>query len=118
MGKIAWPTIPKDAGLFWTRYKEFAGKDLPIINTTGVSSSTLSTWKTNKQYPRADVACKIAKTLSTTVEYLVTGEEAANLVFTSTALEIALILKKLNEEELNILKSVAVKVELSHNKEN
>jgi len=78
MGKKAWPTISKDAGLFWARYKKLVIKDLSVVMKTGIRFSTLSTWKSKKTYPRADDACKIAKTLNTTVEYLVTGEEAAD----------------------------------------
>jgi len=78
MDTISWPTISKDAGLFWARYKKLSKKDLLIVAATGIPSSTLSTWKSKRKYPRADEAYKIAKTLNTTVEYLITGEEPAN----------------------------------------
>jgi len=88
MGTISWPTISKDAGLFWARYKKLSKKDLPVVAATGIRSSTLSTWKSKKKYPRADDACKIAKTLNTTVEYLVTGEETADTICSPAVNEI------------------------------
>lgn len=38
-----------------------------------ISQPSINGWK-NGSVPRADVACKVAKVLNTTVEYLVTGE--------------------------------------------
>jgi transcriptional regulator with XRE-family HTH domain len=60
---------------FWERYGGLARKDLPVILRTKIKQSTLSTWRSKKKFPRADMAVKIAKSLDTTVEYLVTGEE-------------------------------------------
>jgi transcriptional regulator with XRE-family HTH domain len=64
-----------DADKFWERYGSLAQKDLPVILRTKIKQSTLSTWRSKKKFPRADMAVKIAKSLDTTVEYLVTGEE-------------------------------------------
>jgi len=114
MNKIALPTISSDAGMFWARYNKLAIKDFPIVLKTGIHFSTLSTWRSKKKYPRADDACKIAEALNTTVEYLVTGKEAADTNCSPAALEIAVIADKLVEKEMDILKSVAASLELNH----
>lgn len=38
-----------------------------------ITPPSINGWK-NGSLPRADIACKVAKALNTTVEYLVTGE--------------------------------------------
>ena len=63
------------ADKFWERYGNLAVKDLPVILRARIKQSTLSTWRSKHKFPRADMAVKIAKSLDTTVEYLVTGEE-------------------------------------------
>jgi len=117
MGKIVWSTISKDADLFWVRYKELANKDLPVTIATGIHFSTLSTWKNKKLYPRADDACKIAEALNTTVEYLVTGKKSPYMVLSSAALEIALVIDKLTEEGLSLIKSMVESIALNHTRE-
>ena len=63
--------------MFWDRLE----KALKINNITsaelsriiGVNSSVINSWKIRGSIPRADIACKTAEALNTTVEYLVTG---------------------------------------------
>jgi transcriptional regulator with XRE-family HTH domain len=45
-----------------------------LADQVGVSISTVNTWFKQNRIPRVDVAVQIAKALSATVEYLVTGE--------------------------------------------
>jgi transcriptional regulator with XRE-family HTH domain len=96
-----------DPEQFWLRFRALAEKDLPVILQTDIKQSTLSTWRTEKTYPRADDAVKIAAALSTTVEYLVTGSGKALSPLDPAALEIALTTAKLSPEGLKTLLYVA-----------
>jgi len=91
---------------FWLRYKQFAKKDLPVIIRTGISHSTLSTWKHKSTFPMADEALKIADALHTTVEYLVTGTEKDIASYPPVVFEIATTASQLTEESLTILKGI------------
>lgn len=63
---------------FSERLEELAGiKGLTqkaIAKYAGVRYASISDWKSNESFPRADTALKIARILETTVEYLVTGK--------------------------------------------
>jgi transcriptional regulator with XRE-family HTH domain len=96
-----------DPEQFWLRFRTLAEKDLPVILQTDIKQSTLSTWRTEKTYPRADDAVKIAAALQTTVEYLVTGSDKALFTLDPAALEIALTAAKLSPEGLKTLLYVA-----------
>jgi transcriptional regulator with XRE-family HTH domain len=91
-----------DPEKFWTRFQTFSDKDLPVIIKTGIKQSTLSVWRTRKIYPRADDAVRIAETLGTSVEYLVTGSDKALSPLDPVALEIAFTANKLPQESQNI----------------
>ena len=41
----------------------------------GVSQPSITGWKTEGSMPKADTACKIARILNTSVEYLITGQQ-------------------------------------------
>jgi transcriptional regulator with XRE-family HTH domain len=96
-----------DPEQFWSRFRTLAEKDLPVILQTDIKQSTLSTWRTDKTYPRADDAVKIAAALQTTVEYLVTGSDKARSPLDPTALEIALTAAKLSRKGQQTLLYVA-----------
>jgi transcriptional regulator with XRE-family HTH domain len=102
------------AQAFWDRYGELAAKDLPVILRTQVKQSTLSTWKSKKKFPRADMAVKIARSLSTTVEYLVTGEGKEHPVCTPWAMAVALQVDQLNEAGKKIVFDVAKGLETQY----
>ena len=91
---------------FWLRCKQFSKKDRPLILKTGISHSTLSTWRKKNTFPRADKAVEIAGALHTTVEYLVTGTETNNAGYPPVVLEIATAASQLTEEGLAMLKSI------------
>jgi|TergutMp193P3_1026864.scaffolds.fasta_scaffold153116_1 transcriptional regulator with XRE-family HTH domain len=105
-----------DAGQFWLRYKKLVSKDLSVTLKTGIKQSTLSTWKTKKLFPRADLACLIARSLGTSVEYLVTGKDGKltdeNLTneFHSSH-ELISNINRLNDENLKSLKSLVSLIE-------
>jgi transcriptional regulator with XRE-family HTH domain len=84
-----------DAGAFWQRFKNLSEKDLPVILKTNIKQSTISTWRRRKEFPRADEAVKIAETLHTSVEYLVTGRDKAYAPCSPAALEIAIAADRL-----------------------
>jgi transcriptional regulator with XRE-family HTH domain len=96
-----------DPEQFWLRFRTLADKDLPVILQTDIKQSTLSTWRTEKTYPRADDAVKIAAALQTTVEYLVTGSDKDLSPLDPAALEIALTAHKLSPEGQQTLLYVA-----------
>jgi transcriptional regulator with XRE-family HTH domain len=62
-----------DATDFWDRYENRTQKDFATSLSAHIKPSTLSTYKTEKRYPRANEAVAIARALGTTVEELVTG---------------------------------------------
>jgi transcriptional regulator with XRE-family HTH domain len=102
-----------DPAHFWTRFQALSEKDLPIIISAGIKQSTLSSWRTQKIYPRADDAVKIAETLQTTVEYLVTGSDKTLSPLDPAAVEIAVAANKLPDEAKHIALTV-VQALLSH----
>ncbi len=68
--------------IFWANVKKLI-KDQNttqewVANTSGISFRTFQNWMTRKRLPDADEAYKIAASLKTTVEFLVTGEEPRN----------------------------------------
>jgi hypothetical protein len=95
-----------DPAEFWIRFQALSGKDLPIIIKTGIKQPTLSSWRVQKKYPRADDAVRIAEALETTVEYLVTGTDKILSPISSGALEIALTADQLSTQGLKTLLSV------------
>jgi transcriptional regulator with XRE-family HTH domain len=95
-----------DADLFWKRYKNLTKKDLPVILKTNIKQSTLSTWRLEKNFPRADQAVKIADYLNTSVEFLVTGQEQEHSTCSPEALEVAVQVDKLNNEGKKVALSV------------
>jgi transcriptional regulator with XRE-family HTH domain len=95
-----------NAAGFWRRFKELAGKDLPVILKTNIKQSTISTWRQRKSFPRADEAVKIAESLHTSVEYLVTGRDKTCAPCTVEALEIAVAADKLDNMGKNIALTV------------
>jgi transcriptional regulator with XRE-family HTH domain len=92
---------------FWSRFKTLSEKDLPVIIRTGIKQPTLSNWRVNEIYPRADDAVRIAEALGTTVEYLVTGSDKILPPLDPAALEIALISIKLSPKGKKTLLYVA-----------
>jgi hypothetical protein len=103
-----------DAGMFWQRFKELSRKDLPVILKTSIKQSTISMWRHRKNFPRADEAVKIAETLHTTVEFLVTGRDIASSPCTADAMEIAVAADKLDAEGKRIALTVIKGLETQH----
>lgn len=62
---------------FWqrleNRLKEIGMTPAELARRINISPASVNGWK-NGSYPRADVACRIAAVLGTTVEYLVEGK--------------------------------------------
>jgi transcriptional regulator with XRE-family HTH domain len=54
--------------------KENRTSQKAVAEYAGVRYASISDWKKDGSYPRADIAIKIAKMLGTTAEYLVTGK--------------------------------------------
>jgi transcriptional regulator with XRE-family HTH domain len=96
-----------DPAQFWSRFQTLSEKDLPILLKTGISQSTLSTWRTQKTYPRADIAVEIAEALQTTVEYLVTGSDNILSRLDPAVVDIALTANKLSPTGQKTLQLIA-----------
>lgn len=66
--------------MFWDRMgKLLENKNLTIkdfSNLIEVNPSVVDSWKNRGVMPRADVACKAAKALNTSVEYLIGGDRS------------------------------------------
>ena len=62
---------------FWDRLEKALDENnvtaSELSRTIGVASSVIYSWKLRDSIPRADIACKTAEVLNTTVEYLITG---------------------------------------------
>ena len=62
---------------FWARLEDaLTDKNLTVADLSrkvGVAPSVINSWKTKGSIPRADIACKTAEALDTTVEYLING---------------------------------------------
>lgn len=65
---------------FWNNVKEELEYNLmtqkELAQSLNISYNTLQSWITKDRLPDAENAVKIAKTLKTTVEYLVTGKKS------------------------------------------
>jgi transcriptional regulator with XRE-family HTH domain len=103
-----------DAGMFWQRFKELSDKDLPIIILTKIKQSTISMWRHRKKFPRADEAVKIAESLHTSVEYLVTGRDKIHAPCSAEAVEIAMAADKLDAEGKRIVLTIARSLKSEH----
>lgn len=103
-----------DAGMFWKRFKDLSGKDLPVILKTSIKQSTISMWRSRKNFPRADEAVRIADALGTSVEFLVTGRDKEYAPCTPAALEIAIAADKLDDEGKRIALTVLKGLESQH----
>ena len=69
--------------MFWNRLDK-ALKDNNITSAElsrriGVAPSVINSWKIRDSIPRADIACKTAEALGTTVEYLITGNSSSEI---------------------------------------
>ena len=92
-----------DARQFWLRYDKLVKKDLPVLLSTGIKQSTLSSWRAKKIFPRADEAFLLAKAIDTTVEYLVSGQDKLGSAYSKAALQIAGVADKLSDQGLEVL---------------
>lgn len=65
---------------FWDRLEaaliENKVSEAELSRILGLNQSSITGWKTRGSIPRADIACKAATRLNTTVEYLVNGNHS------------------------------------------
>lgn len=94
-----------DAKNFWLRYAQNTEKDLPVILQTKIKASTLSSYKTNERFPRADEAVKIARALGVTVEYLVEGT-SRDVLLPAKVMLLAQDLARLNDKDFDTVSTV------------
>lgn len=90
-------------------------KPYKFCKDTGVSTSTISTWKTKKSQCRPELAEKVCEYFGISHDYLMTGEEKEKPEipgFESEHLELIELYSKLKEEQksavLNLLRSFAL----------
>ena len=71
---------------FWERLESALSDNNCTMADLGrkiqLSPTVINSWKTRGSIPRADIACKTAEALNTTVEYLITGN-SSNFISTS-----------------------------------
>jgi len=67
MEKTFWQRVEKLTSGAYTRKM--------LAADSGIAVNTISMWKARNTYPAADIAVRVATSLGTTVEYLVTGLE-------------------------------------------
>lgn len=112
----------KEAGAekFWERFdKERKSKGFSIKSITerlDLSYPLLITQRSRQIYPSVTTACKIAKILDTTVEYLTTGEELVNMAEESRGaqganqklipLDVVLAMSHSSEEDLKLVRRI------------
>lgn len=111
----------KEAGAdkFWERFdKQRKNVGISIKTITeklGISYPLLITQRSRQIYPSVTTACKIAKILGTTVEYLATGEQLVDMsqqgIITQDGhslvpLDIALALSHASNEDLKLVRRI------------
>lgn len=71
-----------------------------LYNDLNIPKNLIGQWKQRGTIPSADIACKIAKYLNTTVEYLVTGNDKSPFESENRQLKLKLeqIAKILNDK--------------------
>ena len=86
-------------------YKDITIKELSF--NSGVPKRSIENYlNARASMPPADYACKIAKALGTSVEYLVNGETADNQNISTEAIEIAKIYQKLPKKDKDVIERV------------
>ena len=58
--------------------------DYKVAKETGIGTATMSNWKNGKYIPKTDKIQKIADFLGVTTDYLMTGTESNELIYTCT----------------------------------
>ena len=105
---------------FWERFdRERKAKGFSIKSITerlDLSYPLLITQRSRQIYPSVTTACKIAKTLGTTVEYLTTGEELVNMAEESKGtqganqklipLDVVLAMSHSSEEDMRLVRRI------------
>lgn len=74
-----------------------------ITKITGISSTVFSEWKKGKSAPKTDKLILIARSLGTSVEYLVTGKKPEIPDFSPELLELTELYLKLSDEQKNVV---------------
>lgn len=91
---------------FWERLEKALEENQitasELSRTLGIASSVIYAWKMRDSIPRADIACKTAEVLNTSVEYLVTGKPT-NKDFSGKTFLIPLLNQQLSAGKGDIL---------------
>ncbi|MBQ0052496.1 MAG: helix-turn-helix transcriptional regulator [Treponema sp.] len=90
-------------------YKDMTVKELAFL--TGISNRSIGNYlNARESMPPADYACKIAKALNTTVEFLLTGKDSDNhtQVFSKTLSTIISNFPKLSQEDQMLVSQLTV----------
>ena len=91
---------------FWTNVKDEleynAMTQKQLADLVEISYNTIQSWITKDRLPNAEQAVRIAKALSTSVEFLVTGEDSNNTNYETrhTILKIKQNVNKIVDEYL------------------
>lgn len=87
-------------------YKDLTVKELAFAS--GVPKRSIENYlNARASMPPADYACKIAKALGTSVEFLVNGESVENQCFSKEAIQIAKIYQNLPKKDKDVVERIA-----------
>ena len=81
-----------------------------MASAVGISYNTLQSWITKDRLPDAEQALKIAQTLNTSIEYLVTGKISAQKDINPQVQDLLPKLKNLSDENLDLIGTIAGKL--------
>ena len=99
---------------FWRNVKDELSYNLitqkELASAVGISYNTLQSWITKDRLPDAEQALKIAQTLNTSIEYLVTGKTAAQKDIKPQVQDLLPKLKNLSDENLDLIGTIAGKL--------
>ncbi|WP_041866080.1 helix-turn-helix domain-containing protein [Sediminispirochaeta smaragdinae] len=79
-----------------------------VSNHSNISFETFRGWIARKRLPRVDDGVKIAQSLDTTVEYLVTGKNPDNWQPPRRYADIVAALEVLDDKDIETVKTLAV----------
>jgi transcriptional regulator with XRE-family HTH domain len=77
-----------------------------LYRKTGIPKGTFASWKHRQRIPRADEACRIARALDVSVEYLLTGLDAHPPASNPVLEAIAMQLTRLETGDLQAVKAL------------
>lgn len=99
---------------FWLNVKDELSYNLitqkELASAVGISYNTLQSWITKDRLPNAEQALKIAQTLNTSIEYLVTGKTSSTKDIKPHVQDLIPKLNYLSDENLDLIGAIAARL--------